>query len=240
MASQENLIKITLIILLLFQSNYSISQINDKEVQFNEKKNEVGIDFQNIFSGILGTSIIYKTRIGEKKFISKDEKKALRFRLELRGGIELSSQLPDSITTSLFNRYRSEGFRAAIYTGYEWQKQKNRVQYFYGLETGFEYVYQYDLFSWSWNVVNGFTLVIEDERKITIPLIGFGGVKLFLSKEFSISLESNLKIEYNVVNSNRTIENEKIGLFDELPKISSNEITFRLHYLSMLNLSYYF
>lgn len=240
---RSSIIRSSIIIIILFSFFSSFAQNEEKKQQYNIHKNEVGIDFQNLFSGVLGASVIYKKRIGEKKFISLDEKKALRISLGGRGELPLTDRLDvlnDTLSPLNFTDLLREGFQFHCLVGLEWQKQRNRVQYFYGLETGFRYFKYKRLVGWSWNSISGYTFRFNDEVNQSIPLIGFFGVKYFLSKEFSISIETNLQVNYQHEKIDRTLINRQNGTEFESKDIIRKEINFNLDYLSSLNFSYYF
>jgi hypothetical protein len=98
-----------LTLFLLFLSQISFSQKEkDKPIIFNKHKYEVGIDFQYAFSryGDIGTSLVFKKRIGEKKYISINEKRALRFLLYINGTVPLNDFNQQEISGLTFYELR--------------------------------------------------------------------------------------------------------------------------------------
>lgn len=234
--------KILFFILLVSCISVSAQKIN-KEKQFNIYKHEIGIDFQNIFRGSLGTSIIYRRRMGEKKFVSLNDKRSLRVRLGGSGNLLLSDRLDllnDTISPINFNDLLEEGFQCHLLVGYEWQKQKKRVQYFYGFETGIRYFDYNYLTGWSWSSINGYTYRFNDEKSVAVPIILLGGVKYFITPEFSIALETSFEIGYKRKKIDRSTETPSTGSRYERKDIKRHEIDFQMDYLSALNFSYYF
>lgn len=239
-------IKLTFAFLWLFCIS-AIGQEEEKkeEIQYNSKKTEIGIDFQSIFRDIpLGLSLVVKRRIGEKKFISKNEKKALRLKLRTSGFMPIASEYKDSIRF-LPEEDRKNDSQNFIFlsTGIEWQKQRNRIQYFYGFDVSIsaqnEKVYRYATGA---GVNINFIYYDETKRNFyTTRFNGLGGVKFFLSPEFSISLDTSFGFYFR-----RTDFETYRNTIDSTdpPKfiLSSIDYTFGYgwDYLNTLNLSYYF
>lgn len=235
--------KVLLFITCIFSCFKLSAQESKSVVQFNQYENEIAIDMQNIFRGTLGTSIIYKKRIGERKFVSANERKVVRFSVGGSGEISLSDELnfiSDSISPLNFTDLFRNGYQFHGLVGFEWQKQVNRIQYFYGFETGFEYSKYNQLNGWSWNSNEGYTHHFNDERIMSIPLIGLGGIKFFISKFFSVSLESNFKINYQAEKLIRKLQTPRTSYEYTSEPIKRKEINFNFDYLSALSLSYYF
>ena len=215
----------------------------EKPVQFNQHPYEIGIDFQNLFTGQLGTALVFKKRIGEKTFISLNRKKVLRLRIGGNGRIPLEdstgiSSFSPITVSSIFD----EHYSVFAFAGIEWQVQKKRVQYFYGFETGYRLA-KTDFLSTAFTTIQnntlydyGATIVKEN----SFSLAGIGGVKFFITPEFSVALETSLTVSYL---REKVIRKDLIpnGFFDfSEDEYSNSSINYTSDYLNALYLSYYF
>ena len=185
-----------------------------------------------------------KKRIGEKKFVSNNEKKAIRLQLGVSGNSpinEFNKYEVSGLTYQDLYGFSESNFGVSISTGLEWQRQKKKIQYFYGIGIGGGYGKRQNL----GNVLNTNNTGIsryslEISKGYSINTEYFGGVKYFLSPEFSLSLESGFIIGY----SNDTIDIELIEVSSKTSTETNlqtrNAIHYRLSYLRYLNFSYYF
>lgn len=140
-----------------------------------------------------------------------------------------STQINNSTPTDID---QFDGFLAA---GYEWQKVRKKFTYFYGTDLLFSYLsFRYETNSISRQ--DGFQSKIDDW---SLGLVGFFGVKYFISSHFSVSTESSLSLLYNSFdrrNSSGTV------MFPNGTRnsVDRNELLVRINPLYVLNISYHF
>jgi len=96
--------------LLSQETNEKSKKVDD--IQWNKHRHEVGLDFQFLDRDLrlrfIGSNLIYKKHIGEKKFISRNEKKALR--LQIGGFVDYPIGKQDSLENSAgLNNIRLNG-----------------------------------------------------------------------------------------------------------------------------------
>ncbi|HRI58088.1 MAG TPA: hypothetical protein PK228_00105 [Saprospiraceae bacterium] len=238
--------------LCLFVSPLSAQKTAESTVQsgirYNQHKYEIGIDVKSIFSlqGI-GTGLIFKKRIGEKKYISVYEKKALR--LLLGGGMEVPANAAVEANFSGTdlreeNLKTTTGFILAG-IGLEWQKQKGRIQFFYGgdistvfsaLNTGFYnsvYIANQNIYA---------NVYYDRSRSVSTGTNGFGGIRFFFSPQFSVSAESGMYLGYRSDNTSFHYSyydsNLSVQTVEEVEKVGS--FIWKMQYLRSLYFSYYF
>lgn len=235
--------KFTLVIISFFLSNGLIwSQSND-ETRYNEYKTEVGINIRDIFSGRLGTGVIYKKRFKFGNLVARNEKTALRVQFGGSGQIELNERekfLSDSISPLLFSDIFNKGINLYCLVGVEWQKQKNRFQYFYGIDIGYRISRTERLVGWSYRSDRGYTFRVNEDNRNSIPLIGFAGIKYFISPRIALAIDSGLEVNYEFGNTDVTLINNSDGTEMTFKDLEIQNINFGFKYLNMLNLSYYF
>ena len=239
----------TIILLTFFISSFinvngQEKQIDIKTKQFNQHKHEIGIDIQNLFSryNSLGSSIVYKRRLGEKKFISLNDKKALRFIVGGSGEIPLNRDRLnyDSLSTTDIRDLERSTLQLYGLIGIEWQHQKSRVQYFYGIETGFKYSQKEEASSFVYTNVSIIKFGYYNTTSYSIPINTFGGIKFFFSQEFSLSIESTFSLSYQMERVDRTVYDVVANVAADTKGAKRNEINYNFDYLSSLNFSYYF
>lgn len=115
-----------------------------------------------------------------------------------------------------------------IRLGYEWQIQKNKLQFFYGVDLNILYQYNYN----TYEDIFGST----GERKLKnleIGPVGFIGAKYFLSSNISLSTE----ISYDLIYQNYQYNGRDSGTFRE-DKRSGISGSFKPLYI--LNINYHF
>lgn len=243
----------TLIILLLI-SNLVIGQKEEEKLpksndtQWNIYKNEIGLDIQlldrNLRLATIGTNLIFKKHIGEKKFISKDEKKALR--IQFGGYADYPVGKQDSLDRYAglanvnFNEGKSLNIRALI--GIEWQKQIKRLQLFYGFDTGVNYSENVNPYSITWISSTGEVIgySTNEESELRVPLYIFMGVKYFIHPRVSLSLESTVNVGIGWSKYNRINYDNQFNETNVTAEAKRQEINLRTDYLRYLNVSFYF
>lgn len=223
-----------------------------KPIIYNQHKNEIAIDFQSLLHKVgsdailvSGTNLIYKRRFGEKRFVSVNEKKALRFQLGGNVDVPIST---DTVlnqggfpVTSFFNNNNSYT-RLTTSIGIEWQKQiEPRLQLFYGVDLGGSYQRSKGVQSLTYisGTLTSYTEGISNS--IGIPVNGFMGIKVFIHPRFSASIESSvlLGINFEENTSNRHYF-DNFSPTELLRSDKRSEFYFGMDYLRYLNLSYYF
>ncbi len=237
-------IKLLALLLFIFSNNlYAQEKEAKKKRAFNINKNEIGIDIQNLFKGgTLGTSLVYKKRVGEKTYSPLNKKKTLRFEIGGNGEIPLTDTSDydlDTLGTSNVSNLLRKSIIVYSYVGFEWQFQRNRVQYFYGFKTRLSYSKINYLSATISSSLLGGSYLINTEKEISIPLVGFGGVKYFFTPEFSLSLESSLSIDFSIEKTDRSQQGNGTISF-EFEGITRRAINYNIDFLNALNFSYYF
>ena len=223
-------------------------------------KSEIGIDFHNFFRGALGTSLVYKRRFGEKNFVSTNEKKAFRFRVGGSGSLPiayeesetgrfdtLSTTFPNStiLQNNLFEDEKS--ISVFLLTGIEWQRQKDRFQYYFGFEMGFWHTKISETNRYRFIVnsnIEGSTYELIEKRRFdnqenSILLNGLAGFKFFINPRFSLSIESSIETSFRMSNYNtifEDIQNET----EEVVQTKRKRLFYSFDYLNALFVSYYF
>lgn len=242
--------------LSLFAQN---DEDNKKGKPINQYKNEIALDFQNAFRNLvngfsngnnnseaIATSLIFRRRIGEKKFISVNEKKALRFQLGGTFTIPISSEeIYDSTLTGAFNFLNIKESRTDVYSyiGIEWQRQFEKLQVYYGLDSGVRYYEDVDV---PVTVVSSSTGQINfwreiNSRSISIPLIGFAGIKYYFHPRFSVSYEMSFGVAIGFLkNRQDRFEPGIEGPAEREFNYRRTEISGNSDYLRYFNLSYHF
>lgn len=222
-----------------------------KPVIYNQHKNEIAIDFQNLLHKIgnnvvafAGTNLIYKKRFGEKRFVSVNEKKALRFQL---GGYVDTPISSDTISNQLefpassYFNIKDSYTNLTTSIGIEWQKQyEERLQLFYGFDIGASYyrssgIQSYTISSSSSTFTEGLS------KDVRFPVYGFLGFKVFLHPRFSVSIESS--INAGIGFEKNTLTRHDANAVEQKLLLRSDkrtEFIFNIDYLRYLNLSYYF
>lgn len=242
---------LTIGILCFLAPRLSAQTTNEKqvknEVKYNQHEYEIGIDVKSIFSlqGI-GSGLIFKKRIGEKKYINVYEKRALR--LSLGGAFEVPTNAKVEGNSPGNDVRDLKSARGSILAGVglEWQKQRERIQFFYGGDcfaahstfgTG---LYSSVVYISDQNITAN--VYYDQTRSLTTGVNGFGGIRFFFSPRFSVSAESGMLIgyrfgktrfHYTYVDSNfspqKITREEKAG-----------SIVWQTQYLRSLYFSYYF
>lgn len=91
-------------------------QKKSDDVQWNIYKNEIGLDFKLLDRDLklssIGSNLIFKKRIGEKKYISKNSKKALRIQFGVQVSYLTASN--DAIISELTNVLHGYGVPAEL------------------------------------------------------------------------------------------------------------------------------
>ncbi|HMR42346.1 MAG TPA: hypothetical protein PKC40_00865 [Saprospiraceae bacterium] len=232
-------------------SGLSAQENTKEEPVYNQFKNEIGIDFQNLFSfNTLGSSLVFKKRIGEKRFISLNEKRVLRFQTGFFVDNSLAIDTASNNYSYFMNRYaagdafKDKNINSRILVGMEWQKQKGRWQFFYGFDIGVGYsiadritgyYYQY-----SGNVIINEGFITSKEESLNFPTYGFFGLKYFFTPRVSLSVESAISAGFSKIKSNETRHSSIEKTSEETFLIKELRINSNFDYLRFLNLSYYF
>lgn len=218
-------------------------------VKYNQHKYEIGIDVKSLFSlqGI-GTGFIFKKRIGEKKYISVYEKRALRLLLGGQYAIPTNANVDaDFIGTDL----REESLKKAegsvfAGAGLEWQKQRDRVQFFYGGDLLTEFSV-FESVAYSVYLPNQGNYYSNETnyryRTIAAGLNGFGGIRFFLSPRFSLGVESGIYLGYESRKTSWQYNyysdtNQSLNTVENEEKVGS--IVWRTQFVRALYFSYYF
>lgn len=232
----------TFFILLIFVPSFLWAQTKEDPV-YNAHKSEVGINARNIFSGAIGTGIIFKKRFKFGDLVARNEKTAFRIQLGGSGQIQLNEReqaLGDTISPLLFRDIFNRGYSVFGLVGVEWQKQKNRFQYFYGLDVGYRLSKTERLAGWTYSSRDGYTFRVNDEHRSAIPLIGFAGIKYFITPRIAIAMDSGFEINYEFGKTDITLINNSDGSEITIKDFDIQNINYAFRYLNMLNLSYFF
>jgi hypothetical protein len=232
---------------------------NKKEKPINQYKNEVALDFQNAFRNLINgfsnnnsdseaiaTSLIFRRRIGEKKFISVNEKKALRFQLGGAFSVPISTEeIYDSTLTGTSNLLNIKESRTDVYSyiGIEWQRQFDKLQIYYGIDSGVRYYKDLNVpaavISSTTGQVNYWREI--KNRSISITLIGFAGVKYYLHPRFSLSYELSFGAAISFIkNRQDRFEPGIQGPAEREFNYRRTEISGNSDYLRYFNISYHF
>ena len=232
----------------------------EKEKPINHLKNEIALDFQNAFenlvngltiddnnsSNAIATSLIYRRRIGEKKFVSVNEKKALRF--QIGGSFDLplgSEEIVDNSITGTNNllEINDKYVNSFIYIGMEWQRQFGKWQLYYGMDTGINYYLNKDVFNIATASGSGQVIFYRERnnRSTRIPLIGFGGLKYYLHPRFSLSYEMSFRVAVGFINNmQQRFEPDIEEPVETEFHYKRKEVSGNMDYLRYFNVSYYF
>jgi hypothetical protein len=249
-------------LLVLFAFSLSLFAQDDKdkkEKPINQYKNEIALDFQNAFRNLvnglsnnnsdseaIATSLIYRRRIGERKFISVNEKKALRFQLGGAFSVPISTEeIYDSTLTGASNLLNIKESRTDVYSyiGIEWQRQFEKLQVYYGLDSGVRYYKDLDV---PVSVISSTTGQVNfwreiNYRSISIPLIGFGGVKYYFHPRFSLSYELSFGAAISFIkNRQDRFEPGIDGPAEKEFNYRQTKISGNSDFLRYFNLSYHF
>lgn len=192
----------------------------------------------------IGSNLIFKKHFGEKKFISNNEKKALR--IQFGGFADYPVGKQDSLgsfsglTNVDFNEGKSLNIRALI--GVEWQKQIKRIQLFYGIDGGISYSEQVDPYSITWFASNGVIIgySTNDESELRVPFYMFMGIKYFIHPRVSISLESALNVAIGWATYKRIDYDNQFNETSVSAEAKRRDINFGTDYLRYLNVSFHF
>lgn len=250
-----------LLTLLVFSLSLFAQNDEDKkkEKPINQYKNEVVLDFQNAFRNLvngfsgnnnyskeIATSLIFRRRIGEKKFISVNEKKALRFQLGGAFSVPISTEeIYDSTLTGSSNLLTIKESRTDVfsYVGIEWQRQFDKLQVYYGIDSGVRYYKDLDV---PVTVISSTSGQVNYWREIkyrstSIPLIGFTGVKYYFHPRFSISYELSFGAAISFIkNRQDRFEPGIEGPAEQEFNYRRTEISGNSDYLRYFNVSYHF
>jgi hypothetical protein len=237
-----------------FVSNFLCGQETDEksskvdDIQWNKHKFEVGLDFQffdrNLRLNSIGSNLIFKKHIGEKKFISKNEKKALR--LQIGGFVDYPIGKQDSLGNfaGLNNiRLNEEKFvNVRLLVGIEWQKQINRIQLFYGVDGGIGYFERVEPLSITSSTQTGEIIGYStvERSNVSVPLHVFMGVKYFIHPRISLSIESALDIGLGWSTYKRTSYDNQFVETSTTPEAKRRDVFFDTDYLRYLNISFHF
>lgn len=243
----------TLTALLLLPFLVIAQSVTTDSSKYNNFKNEIGIDFQNVFraSGILGGQLIYKRKIGAK---TGRVQKALRIQGNLfvnsalsKDTANVSGDLADlnSNANPIIEGFKSQNLNSQITLGIEWQFQRNRFQYFCGFDTGFGYSFSNNA-RIAGNVVDQNNVVLyrlsEIRENENFSLNGYllGGAKYFLTPRLSLSVESALNLGYSRRNVQEYVYRNLDPAVTGERKTATNNFVVFMDYLRYLNLSYSF
>lgn len=238
------MLKLTLIITCLISCISLFGQ--DQEINYLKYKKEIGIDFQSIFNGSLGTSLVFKVRKPETGLIAVNEKTAYRFKITLNGNVPIGDKQIDTLGNSLINFLDTDlnRFSAGFAVGLERQINRKRLQYSYGLDLGYDYyTNKYVRYYRTTSSLSGKTVDYQNVEALTShgpSLTPFFGFKYFILPEISVSMETGLFMNFTF---NKVHETEQVIPGQEVEttqKYTYNEMNFYFDYLRALNLSYYF
>jgi hypothetical protein len=217
-------------------------------IKYNQHKYEIGIDVKSVFSlqGI-GSGLIFKKRIGEKKYISVYEKKALRLQFGGSANVPVSAKVESDIAGTEVreeNLKNSEGFVFAG-IGTEWQKQRDRIQFFYGGDFSVTLATSsIDSYSGVYYLGQGAYENVWNRRRqyISSGVTGFGGIRFFFSPRFSLSVESGIYFGYSFVKSSYTHDFYDLNLIHQEIQHEENVNGFdwSTQFVRALYFSYYF
>lgn len=243
--------KVSSIFSILLSLSFTLAAQSDS-ITYNLHLKEVSIDFQNFFkgSGTIGSSLVYKKRIDMEENTSLERTKALRLRLG--GFINADINSKESIETEFENITEGNGiiesennlppgshFSVFVLSGIEWQSQKKRFQYYTGFEGGYGFEKESIIsnINYSGNQIR--FINSKNDRNHSILLNGLAGCKFFLSRNFSIGIETSIESSYNIIRNTQTFDDR---LIDSKRIITTKNHNFLLgiDYLNALYLSYYF
>lgn len=166
-------------------------------------KNEIGIDFQGLFKGTPGTSLIWKRKkVG--RLISLTFIKNYRFQVALSGTIPIGQKVTQ-VDTTKGHYVTREAVQYSIQPmfGIERVNFYGRFNFFYGMDCGPFYNYNrtgYTIFYYS-NYNSGSATSISgfpanETSKIGLSIIPFLGIKYRIGEHFSASMESGFNLSY--------------------------------------------
>jgi len=224
-------------------SGLSAQENTKEEPVYNQFKNEIGIDFQGIFSSSLGSSLVFKKHTKENRALRLQTSFRVDNTLKIDTTLYFSPSIPSSPGTN-FRDIEPKSITIQPLIGLEWQRNMGRWQLFYGFDTGIGFQYS-QLFSRSFSrTENGVLIdrgfVSSQKRDFTIPAIGFWGFKYFINSRISISAESSVFLGYSF---SKFIETENSSLNKterDIAKQNESKLMAYFDYLRFLNLSYYF
>jgi len=220
-------------------------------VKFNTQEHEISIDFQNVFNtAALGGNLVYKKRLNGGDSLLSNNTKVLRVRFG--GFVDADVNDKESVETqfeeitegngiieSENNEFPSSRFSVFALTGIEWQRQRKRLQYYGGFETGYSFTQQKDInnVAYSGNVLTRSRST--NDRTHSIILNGVGGCKFFLSPNFSIGIETSLESSFSIIR-NTDIDEDRLLDSKRIVTTKNNNFSTRFDYLNGLFISYYF
>jgi hypothetical protein len=235
----------TIMLLACLLSSLSLfSQARDSVMALNRKYNrEMGIDFQGVFKGTPGTSLILKVK-KKSHLVSLTFSENYRFQLGLSGSVPISShtiQSQDSLHTTVVNTYSQFSIQPLV--GLEKIYYYGRFNLYGGLDAG----PYYNRMSQGYSVLSG-----SNYYTGTLPLtswgagiaiIPFAGMKYRLTERFSVSLESAFTLAYNytkTVYGGVSYSNGQNTQTWTKSEAQLSTLIFNMRYLRFLTLNYHF
>ena len=249
---KKNHIKYVVCALVFCGSNVVFSQSNVLSVKdslskrWNFYEKEIALDVKYLSRELnlnsIGSNLIYKKRFGEKRFISLNDKKSYRF--QIGGYSDISVNEIDSVTygnTSIFTKdIHDNSANIKGLFGVEWQKQINKLQLYYGFDTGIDFYLSTGFLYY--NTYNGdlYSYRTQDEYRVGIPVFGFFGLKYFFHPRFSVGIESSISLGFfRTVSKYSTIQiNSAAPEYSDYLK--KYHIIFDVDYVRFINAAFHF
>lgn len=237
--------------IVLFSQGDKPKDEQKKETRWNVYKNEIALDFKFLNRDLnlqsIGSNFIYKKRFGEKKFISLNEKKSWRFQIGGYANYPVSTQDTINATRTSYEHrnFNNIDMRINLLAGIEFQRQFDKLQLYYGFDSGVSYVLTVGPHSFRY-YTNSFMeeYIRSEDSSFGIPIVGFIGLKYFFHPRFSLSIESALSIGVAWVRSEYLYYNN----FNDIDKIElvktevakRTDIRFGTNYLRFINAGFHF
>lgn len=250
---KKNVFFISILILLLnYNNTFSQNEVRDSIMAVNRKfKNEIGIDFQQLFIGNAGTSFIWKVKKKQRNgLVSLTFSRNLRFQLAINVSMPISSN-KEIKENSLLNVMYTDSYTKRIYIkpliGIEKIKYYQKFGIFYGLDFGPNYNYSLNTTSYygdyNQNNTFGYPQSSAAVNEYGISIQPFIGVKYRFSERFSVSMESGFAFTYQYADFeiSATDYNESNNVYNKfLFNKTESRFAISMMYLRFLNLNYHF
>ena len=203
----------------------------------NAPRNQIGIDVQRLFSGNIGTNLIYKRKSKQKPLNA--------FRISANFIIDESlsdeSDFGEIPTFGNARDFRQERTDFSFRVGLEKTiGLRDKLSVYYGAEIGYRYVNANTIFGFSrttdtdGNILE--YLIAIQEVKNNRAIVGiFGGFKYRLNETFSFSIESGIESYYSNNIQRRKDESLISGEKTDGDKVKNNRFYSSFDFLKFLN-----
>lgn len=190
----------------------------------------------------IGSNLIFKKRFGEKRFISLNDKKSYRFQIGGYSDISVSEEdsLSNGSTSIVLQDINENRANIKALFGIEWQKQINKLQLYYGFDTGLDFYLNTGFLNSRY--INGdfYSYTTQEEHRIGIPVFGFFGLKYFFHPRFSVGIESSMALGFFRTVSQQTTYYASTANIEYSDNLKKYHLTFEVDYVRFINAAFHF